>query len=371
APVAPSNAGPASMPDYSKLRQEATVPVEGGGQSFVGQADDPFFLDLRVFDLLYGGNLTEVGQDTLAGYNAKTLAIQVPKSALALGGNPEANPVIGVWSDTEKQSMQLAAGVANPAGEHVQVSRLGSPLINEVVVPVPLKDAFNGSQPVEDADNQVLLDRVVNPEVPRLIQDIYGLPAPATPRDDLVEIFLTGITDKSGDQINRGPLNSQLDNADVNPAQFRPSEQLRLNMATPVAAVPNRLGVVGGDLQGYPNGRRLVDDVVDIEVLALQGAARGEPLAVALAGGDLVNANQKPFLNTFPYVATANNQAVNAPGSGVGLPPAVPSVNGGPWLPIPMGAGLAALALIGTGFWMLRRRPEPTAARVRANPAVN
>jgi hypothetical protein len=142
-------------------------------------------------------------------------------------------------------------------------------------------------------------------------------------------------------------------------------------MATPVAAVPNRLGVVGGDLQGYPNGRRLVDDVVDIEVLALQGAARGEPLAVALAGGDLVNANQKPFLNTFPYVATANNQAVNAPGSGVGLPPAVPSVNGGPWLPIPMGAGLAALALIGTGFWMLRRRPEPTAARVRANPAVN
>lgn len=354
-PAAPSNVGPGSVPNYAALTQQAVLDLPGGGKSFAGQSDDAFFLDLRVFDLLYGGNLTEIGQDTLAGYNANTLAIQVPKSTLALGGNAEANPVIGVWSDTEKQSMQLAAGVADPTGEHVQVSRLGNPLINEVISSLPLKDAFNGSQPVDDADNQALLDRTVNPEVPRLIQSIYGLPAAATPRDDLVEIFLTGITDKSGDQINRGPLNSQLDNADVDPGQFRPSDQLRLNMSTPVTGVPNRLGVVGGDLQGYPNGRRLVDDVVDIEVLALQGAVRGEPLAVALAAGDVVNANQKPFLGSFPYVATANNQAVNFLGSGVGLPPDVPSGSGGPALPIPMGAGLGALGLIGTGVWMLRR----------------
>ncbi|MDQ3887196.1 MAG: DUF4331 domain-containing protein [Actinomycetota bacterium] len=371
APAAPSNVGPASIPNYAALTEQAVLNLPGGGKSFAGQSDDAFFLDLRVFDLLYGGNLTEVGQDTLAGYNANTLAIQVPKSALALGGNAEANPVIGVWSDTEKQSMQLAPGVADPTGQHVQVSRLGSPLINEVVVPAPLKDAFNGSEPVSDAGNQALLDRVTTPEVPQLIQSIYGLPAPATPRDDLVEIFLTGITDKTGDQINRGPLNSQLDNADVDPGRFQPSEQLRLNMSTPVTAAPNRLGVIGGDLQGYPNGRRLADDVVDIEVLALQGAARGEPLSAALLAGDLVNTNQKPFLGSFPYVATANNQAVNTTGTPIGLPPGVPSDSDLPALPIlPMGTGLGALALIGTGGLLWRRHPERTPAHHSGTSAV-
>ncbi|MGH4022500.1 MAG: DUF4331 domain-containing protein, partial [Pseudonocardiaceae bacterium] len=372
APAAPSNVGPGSMPDYAALTQQAILDLPGGGKSFAGQSDDAFFLDLRVFDLLYGGNLTEIGQDTLAGYNANTLAIQVPKSELALNGNAAANPVIGLWSDTEKQSMQLAPGVANPTGEHVQVSRLGSPLINEVVVPAPLKDAFNASQPAGDAGNQALLDRVTDPEVPKLVQQIYGLPAPATPRNDLVEIFLTGITDKAGDQINVGPLNSQLDNADVNPDQFQPSDQLRLNMSTPVAAVPNRLGVVGGDLQGYPNGRRLADDIVDIEVLALQGALRNELAAAALLAGDAVPLNDKLFLGSFPYVATANNNSVNVSGDVAPLSSGVvPSSNGGPWLPVPMGTGLAALALIGTGLWMLRRRPEWTPAGGRAIPAID
>lgn len=380
APAAPSNVGPGSMPNYAALTQQAVLDVPGGGKSFAGQSDDAFFLDLRVFDLLYGGNLTEIGQDTLAGYNANTLAIQVPKSALALGGNAETNPVIGIWSDTEKQSMQLAPGTADPTGEYVQVSRLGSPLINEVVVPTSLKDAFNASQPAADAGNQALLDRVTDPEVPRRVQQFYGLPAPATPRDDLTEIFLTGITDKAGDQINKGPLNSQLDNADVNPDQFQPSEQLRLNMSTPVAATPNRLGVVGGDLQGYPNGRRLVDDVVDIEVLALQGAVRNEPLSVALAAGDLVNANQKPFLDSFPYVATANNQGVNTLGGGLGLPPNVlpevvpplmPSSTDGPGRVVPMGTGLASLTLIGAGGWLLRRRSTLTPAPGHAGSTVD
>ena len=367
APAAPSNLGAASVPDYAGLTQQAVLDLPGGGKSFAGQSDESFFLDLRVFDLLYGGNLTEISQDTLTGFNSNTLAIQVPESALALNGNAEANPVIGIWSDTEKQTMQLSPGQATPVGEHVQVSRLGSPLINEVVVPAPMKDAFNGSQPAGDAGNQALLDKVTDPEVPKRIQQIYGIPAPAGPRDDLVEAFLTGITDKTGDQVNRGPLNSQLDNADVNPAEFKPSDQLRLNMSTPVTAQPNRLGLLGGDQQGYPNGRRLGDDIVDIEEQVIEGALRGDVVANALIAGDLVNANDKPFLNTFPYVPTANNKSVNQTSGGGLLPEGLPT---GP-LPIPMGFGAGALGLIGVGAWMLRRRPEKDLVRGHVPPAVD
>ncbi|MGQ0778005.1 MAG: DUF4331 domain-containing protein [Pseudonocardiales bacterium] len=367
APAAPSNLGEASIPNYADLTQQAVIDLPGGGKSFAGQGDEPFFLDLRVFDLLYGGNLSEIGQDTLAGYNANTLAIQVPKSELALNGDANANPVIGIWSDTEKRSMQLTPGVETPVGNHVQVSRLGSPLINEVIVPAQMKDAFNASQPIGDAGNQALLDRVLDPEVPKLIEQIYGVPAPAAPRNDILEVFLTGITDKSGDEINMGPLNSQLDNADVSPDEFQPSDQLRLNMSTPVTAEPNRLGAVAGDLQGYPNGRRLVDDIVDIEVLVIEGFFRPEPVAAALLAGDAVNANQTPFLDIFPYVATANNQSVNQADGGNVVPSEVPS---GP-LPLPMGAGLGALALIGIGGSMLWRRPDKKLARGHFSPAAD
>jgi hypothetical protein len=107
AQVAPSNTGPASVPDYDALRDEATYPVGKHGRTYTGQAEDSFFLDLRVFDLLYGGDLSEVGQDTLAGYNVNTIALQVPISEVALNGDGKTNPVIGVWSDTEMRSLEL------------------------------------------------------------------------------------------------------------------------------------------------------------------------------------------------------------------------------------------------------------------------
>src|SRR5262249_31638191 len=105
--------------------------------------------------------------------------------------------------------------------------------------------------------------------------------------------------------------NSQLNNADVNPDRFRPSEMLRLNLSVPVTAAPNRLGVLGGDLQGFPNGRRLTDDVVDIELQALEGAAQTGQIVDALAAGDKVDQNDDPFSDTFPYVALPNTEAVN------------------------------------------------------------
>ncbi|GAA2146159.1 DUF4331 domain-containing protein [Kitasatospora kazusensis] len=309
--AAPSDTGKASMPNYGKLRDQATVKLANGGQTVATQAADPFFLDLRVFDLLYGGNLKETGQNTLAGYNVNTLSIQVPKSELAFKGDAKRNPVIGVWSSTDKQTLKLTPGEAHPVGEHVQVSRLGNPLVNEVVVPAGLKDAFNAIPPSEDHNQPAVVAKVLDPEVPHLVQAIYGIPAPATPRTDLQEIFLTGIA-KAANGPLAVDLNSQLMNQDVDPANFVAAEELRLNMSTPVTAKPDRLGVLNGDFQGYPNGRRLTDDVVDIELQALEGATPGH-LIPALAAGDKVDHADKPFSATFPYVALPYAKAVNQP----------------------------------------------------------
>ncbi|GAA1301199.1 hypothetical protein Psi02_28330 [Planotetraspora silvatica] len=296
--VAPSNSGPASMPMYSVLRAQSIKWLPGGSKAFAGQADEAFFADLRVFDLLYGGNLSEVGQDTFKRYNVHSLALQVPKKDVALRGNAGRNPVIGVWSTVDKWS---------PRG-YVQVSRLGQPLVNEVVVPAALKDAFNALPPAKDADVPAVVKRVTNPEVPKLLQSIYGLKAPKTPRGDLVEIFLTGIAKANGPI--KADLNSQILNKDA--GKLRPSEMLRLNMAIPPAASPNRLGVLAGDLQGFPNGRRLGDDVIDIALQAMAGAAQTGKLVGALAAGDKVNQNDRPFSVQFPYIPLPGTTSVNA-----------------------------------------------------------
>ncbi len=315
--VAPSFVGPASMPNgYAPLRREATRSAMGNRMTYAGQADDPFFADLRVFDLLYGaeienGRFVESGNDTLAGYNVQTIALQVPKKELALNHKVAANPVIGVWSDTERrrtmvQSRTNGRGGARNKGRFAQVSRLGNPLVNEVVIPFRDKDRFNASTPRRDAQ---FLRYVQNPEVPRLVEAIYGIPAPATPRTDLVEVFLTGVCAKPGcpPTVNGVNLNSQLLNRGVDPARFRPSEMLRLNMSVPPSRQMNRLGVIGGDLAGFPNGRRLGDDVVDIELQVLEGELLGRANDI----GDAVSRNDKPFTRSFPYVGIPHSDAVN------------------------------------------------------------
>ncbi len=379
-PVAPSRVGPASMPDYAKLRDQANVRLPGGWNTFAGQADDPFFLDLRVFDLLYGGNLSETGQDTLAGYNVNTIALQVPFKDVALNGDAKRNPNIGIWTTTDRSRVRLSGqpGPAGPGPDKVQVSRLGNPLVNEVVVPAGLKDAFNSLSPDKDAGIPAVVARVTDPEVPRLIDAIYHIPAPATPRNDLVEIFLTGITTKAGGPI-KADLNSQLNNADVDPKKFQPSEMLRLNLSVPVTAQPNRLGVLAADNQGFPNGRRLTDDVVDIELQALEGAALTGKLVDALASGDKVDANDNAFGTSFPYVALPNTVAVNSnsgrtqAGAGAAAPGtstttagfATKSSTAGTVGMVAAAAGGATLLTLGSAFlfsWWRRRRVVPAAA---------
>jgi Domain of unknown function (DUF4331) len=281
--VAPSHVGGASMPDYENdLFVPAVTPVSGGGQAFAGQSDDPFFLDLRIFDLLYGGpGFPEAGDETLDGFNVHTTALQLPKGALALNGDPATNPVIGVWATASRRSTRILKknGTQKHVGDLVQVSRLGMPLVNEVVIPVGNKDLWNGSEPIKDGQ---FLSYVTDPEVPKLIQAIFGIPAPATPRNDLVEIFLTGIAG-----LNQPP-------------GVVPSEMIRLNMSTPpcepmVCAEYSEEGVIDGDVAGYPNGRRLADDVIDISLNVLEQQA-------AQTLGDGLDENPEGFRSSFPYV---------------------------------------------------------------------
>ena len=376
--VAPSYVGPASMGTpqayVDNLRTPAITDVGGGGRTLVTQAEDPFFLDLRVFDLLYGGDLSETGVDTLAGYNTNSIVLEVPKSEVAIGKDATANPVIGVWSTTTRPSMRNADGTAN-GEEFTQVSRLGSPLVNEVVVPAGLKDAFNSIPPSEDAAaaDGAVVQRVLEPEVPALIESIYGVPAPAGPRFDIFEIFLTGVVTNARVDVDKDPntpnpidvdLNSQAINAGA--AEFVPSEMLRLNMAitepTGLDMQPlgeaSRLGVVGGDIQGFPNGRRLADDVVDIELLALEGItdvsnvpADRQAAFDALQSGDGVSTNDAAFSDAFPYLAAPSGSVGGMPSGGVDT--GAGGVSDG--VLIPALTGSAALLLVGAGAGSLLR----------------
>jgi hypothetical protein len=281
----PSHVGDASMPDYPALSAEGIETFGGGGsKTWAGQADDPFFLDLRVFDLLYGadlegdGTFAEDGDDTLAGFNVSAMALQVPKAELARRHNPENNPIVGVWSTASRRS---------PSGRFVQVSRLGMPLVNEVVIPLKDKDRWNRSVPANDGQ---FLSYVTDPELPTLIEAIFGIPAPATPRNDLVDVFLKGV-------------------AGVNqPANVTPSEQLRLNMSIApceegACASYSPLGVIGGDTAGYPNGRRLADDTIDISLQVVEGELVGAPNDL----NDGVAENELAFQSTFPYLAVSHS----------------------------------------------------------------
>lgn len=290
--AAPSNVGAASMPNYNGNLFDAAVESFGAGRTWAGQSDDAFFLDLRVFDLLYGADLSEVGDDTLAGFNVNTLALQVPKDDLALGGDAGENPIVGIWSTTSRRSVQIQRGDGSTrsGGRFVQVSRLGMPLVNEVVIPVGLKDYFNSSRPTQDP---AALPLVQDPELPHLLNAVYGLDVPDSDPDtdgiqraDLISVFLTGVAG----------LNQ--------PEDGTPSEMLRLNMSIePCSTTCSPLGVIGGDVAGFPNGRRLQDDIIDVSLRVVLGVLLPDHQPIAETIGDGVDANDLPFNAEFPYVA--------------------------------------------------------------------
>jgi len=187
---------------------------------------------------------------------------------------------------------------------------------------------FNASRPVNDAQ---FLRYVTHPELPRRIQQIYGIPAPATPRNDLVQVFLTGIPG-----LNQPP-------------NVTPSEMLRLNTSTPPTPINrgNRLGVIGGDTGGFPNGRRLVDDVVDIALQVVEGELVGSPNDL----GDAVNRNDDPFLGAFPYLALPDSGSDPAPHNSGFTPLTGGRAPDGPAMP--GGVPVTALGVTGAGLLLL------------------
>jgi hypothetical protein len=303
-PTPPDNIGPRSTPNYDALAAAAVTTLPGGLTVFAGQRDDPFFVDLgsifdlaglRPFNSLHQIPLTnDNGHDAVARYNTHSIVIQVPISQLVQAPNT----TIGVYASASRQKVRILQddGTHNDNGPFVQVSRLGEPLINEAVIPLGQKDFWNRSQPENDGQ---FVSFYTSPEVSRLENLLYGgalAPIAVTNRTDLVAILLTGVQGLNF----TGP---------------RPADLLRLNTGiapTHPVGGGDRLGVLNGDFAGFPNGRRLEDDIVDIDLRAFAqgyGAILNSALGLPNKSpnnllGDGVDANDKPFLTHFPYVAS-------------------------------------------------------------------
>jgi hypothetical protein len=291
-PVAPNNVGPKTIPDYASVSGEAIKSLPGGGKVFAGPVDDPFFVDLgTAFDAINIRNGTGNaggGKDDLAGYNVHTIALQVPESDVtrdgkAVGDASAANAVVGVWSSTEREAIKV---VRKKARKHdVQVSRLGNPLVNELVIPLGKKDFFNATQPSNDLKN--FGKYVLSPELAKVINILYpGLNVPENDRTDIVQALLTGIPGLT----------------EIAP-KAPPTDTLKINLGTPPATTANRFGVLAGDTQGFPNGRRLSDDVTDIALRVVGGFLKGNKLPL----GDGVDVNDVAFRDTFPYAAAPHS----------------------------------------------------------------
>jgi len=264
--------------------------LSDGSKVFAGQRDDGFFGDIgAAFDLVAIRNGTGAsggGKDFFAGYAVHTVSLQVPLSQLDNGSNH----IVGVWSATERPVVKVTLAkwrgrkVLQKETEWQQVSRLGNPLINELLIPTQLKDKWNASDPNKDKQFEQYYS---SPILAKLLNQLYPQfgPFQENNRTDLVSVLLTGLKEPN-----------------LNFTGNTLADELRLNLAiAPTAPVGqgNRLGVLGGDLAGWPNGRRLEDDVIDIAERAVGGALIGHSLPL----GDGVNANDVPYMTSFPYQA--------------------------------------------------------------------
>ena len=312
----PVNIGPRSTPNYGSLAAAAIHDLPGQTRIFAGQRQDAFFVDLgSVFDL---GTLrpfenlhliptpAAAGVNDLSGFNVHTIAIQVPSRVLTRDGSVPSDPasaksVVGVWASASRRTstMRERNGTVTESGPWRQVSRLGNPLINEAVIPMSRKDEWNADSPANDSS---YAKYVRHPELAGLIPVLYpgvfpNLAGLTAPRADLEAILLTGLPSGivPGFQNNTGSVLADM---------------LRLNMAIPPASSPNPMGLIGGDPAGFPNGRRLVDDVFTIELRAIAGVTY--PLvdpsytpdgAAAVVTDDVSGPEHAtPYPGSFPYM---------------------------------------------------------------------
>jgi Domain of unknown function (DUF4331) len=309
----PCNIGPLSTPGYAaKLAAPAVHTLSDGSKVFAGQRADGFYADLgSIFDL---GNLRPFqnlnvfgqaeGLSSAAGVNATKLlnvhsiAVQVPISRITQKGRP----VIGIWTTASRQKVRILDNPPQASGPFVQISRLGNPLVNEVLIPQGHKDFWNTQAPHGDSQ---FAKYVTTPELAGRLPALYpgefpnlaALVKSKKPRTDLKDLLLTG-------------LPSGIVSGFTNFTGAVEADMLRLNTAIPPSSSPNILGVLNGDLAGYPNGRRVFDDVVSIELRAIAGATYSlidkkftpDALGRQLTDGLTPSSLGTPFLDSFPYL---------------------------------------------------------------------
>jgi len=331
-PTPPANVGPRSTPDYAALAATAVTTLPDGTKVFAGQRDDAFFVDLgSIFDLaglrpfngLHALPLpAEPGADEVGCFNTNAIALQIPIEKLTRDGALPTGPndpdaVLGVWAAASRQKHRTLNddGTISSSGKWVQVSRLGNPLINEVIIPRVAKDYWNSQSPAGDAQ---FAKYYLAPELAPVANLLYeALDTPnTTGRADLVAILLTGLNIPSSAVVPGGLQftrtgDTQADMLRVNTG-IKPNAAGACVFGVDGGGTPSRMGALDGDLCGFPNGRRLLDDVTDIELRAVvEGYG---PILNAVLGvpnrssnnliGDGVDENDTPFLASFPYEGT-------------------------------------------------------------------
>ncbi len=332
----PNRIGPRSTPKYESLVEQAIHTLDDGVKVFAGQRDEGFYVDLgSIFDLATLRPFQDKhviptpaakGKDDTKGYNVHSIVIRVPKKHLTKDGSDPKDPkdpksTIGVWASASRRQVKILPDEhdkkAIRTGPYVQVSRLAMPLVNEVLIALGDKDFWNRQDPEDD---EKFLEYYIDPQLQNLLPKLYPnvfpklaalltKPLNERKREDLVAILLTGIP-------------AGIINGFQNFTGNKKADLLRLNMAyDPSYSDPNvgkdspkRLGLLGGDLDGFPNGRRVFDDVVDIELRAIAGATLplvlkdfvADDAAGLLADRIPEPGNDTRYLETFPYLGNPN-----------------------------------------------------------------
>ena len=341
----PSNIGPRTMPNYDALAQQGIYNLNGGASSgdirvFAGTVADPFFIDLgAAFDSFNfranpgsgvpgvlsasqdADDHTNIAPDSLSGFNVNTIVIEVPIAMLTRDGqqHPATDPkaTIGSWATTSRQQVTIRRSPypAINAGSYYQVQRLANPLINELVIGTGYKDLWSMSDPKNDA---LFIPFYSDPTIARIFNAIYDINIPAPPRTDLA-LLLTYAAPIAAPGTPPGP----------------PADLLRLNTGVPPTPYNQRkrMGVLAGDLAGFPDGRRLTDDVTDIAARVVGGGVLNPKFDVFPNSsiGDGVNAPDVPTQETFPYVHYAysgrDSRHIDASENGCGTQPTLNSGN--------------------------------------------
>lgn len=316
----PTNVGPRTMPDYARLAEQGIYDLDRGIRVFAGTVDDPFWIDLgAAFDSLnfrtlakgtgIAGVLTpeqdaddtrNFASDDVAGFNVNAIAIEVPIALLTRDGKVHAanEPLatIGAWGTTSRPLLKVYRRPGEPAAVSdrvTQIQRMGNPLFNELIIGTGDKDKFSMSEPKNDAQ---FADYALDPLLARVLNAIYAdaLPIPAPPRTDLLPL-VTYMAPIAAPGTPAGPV----------------ADLLRLNTGIPptFAEKRSRLGLLAGDAAGFPNGRRVSDDVTDIAARVVVGVLAGGPFGGFPHNsiGDGVNANDAPYRESFPYLGLAHS----------------------------------------------------------------